>query len=566
MILSQSTWRHWSYLTGFLMLKYLADTTKRMTGFSKISGGPTLDWSAIQPSLLATDSDVVIILDCCYAGQLARPNLSKRIEFLTATDKDKWTPTGNSSSSFESFTAALTTELTRMIDRNEAITTHGLRNILLFSQSHKLLRQPFQVSLSEEHAAGPIILPNYKSSGRSRPDDAIESGTSLHLHLSFSGQLDIGIIASLNRWLTKDSPRSITNIQLTDQALSEAVEANKLGRALISGASQSEAIRSSLLPSLPQHSRQEAKRLLQDLQNALSTQLPMEIKENEALYFIDMVKEKSARIVNFVQDSLALLDEPSLAALRDRGKDIGTTEIRNRITMRLTLLRDDFDEESIRVSYGPYEGPQRFRVGEWKGSPVLVEYVRYDEDEHDESLTKIMLTQIQRVSVLHSEPKDAAFRSLPGLGFTYERIDGLRFGLVHKIPEERVDRDFSTLSDIISKGRLVSLNERVRMARVLCDAVLNLHSIGWYHKAIKSENVLVFEKKRTGDEGARFKKEKAWDFENPFLVGFDSSRPSDAETRGTIDHEKKANLYRHPERWGQSARFEKHHDIYALVR
>lgn len=546
------------------MLKDVADTTKRMAGLSKISGEPNLDWSAIQPSLLATDSDVVIILDCCYAGQAARPNSSQRIEFLTATDKDKWTPTGKSS--FTSFTAALTIELTSMIDRKEAITTNGIQKILLFSDSSGLLRQPFRVSLSEEHAAGPIILPNYKYSGPSRPDDAVKPATSLHLHLSFSSQLDTGIVASLNRWLTKDSPRSIANIQLTDHALSEAIEANKLGLAVISGVPEPKAVSSSLLPSLPQHLQQEAKRLLQDLQTALSTQLPMEIKEDEALAFIDTVKEKSALIVEFVKDSLARLDESSLAALRDRGKDIEMEEIRKRITMRLTLLSDSFDKESIRVSYGPYQGPQRFRVGEWQGSPVLVEYVHYDGDEDDESHMKIILTQIQRVSVLHSESKDAAFRSLPGLGFTYEKIDGLRFGLVHKIPEERVDSSFSTLSEIISKRRLVSLDERVRMARVLCDAVLNLHSIGWFHKAIKSENVLVFEKQGTGDEDARFKKETAWDFENPFLMGFDSSRPSDAETRGTVDHEKKANLYRHPDRWGRSARFERHHDIYALVR
>ena len=58
---------------------------------------------------------------------------------------------------------------------------------------------------------------------------------------------------------------------------------------------------------------------------------------------------------------------------------------------------------------------------------------------------------------------------------------------------------------------------------------------------------------------------ESYEFRQPYLIGFDCSRPSEAETWSATDFNAENNMYRHPDRWGRPSRFERHHDIYALV-
>jgi len=157
--------------------------------------------------------------------------------------------------------------------------------------------------------------------------------------------------------------------------------------------------------------------------------------------------------------------------------------------------------------------------------------------------------------------KAPAFRSLHGLGFLHEILAGPRFGMVYALPDALTDRQFKVLSDLMVSEKLVALDVRAKCASAVRDAVLHLHSIGWFHKSIRSDNILIFSKTPEGQANSS----TAWDFENPYLIGFDCSRPADAETKGTVDFTTRNNIYRHPERWGRPARFENYHGLYALV-
>src|ERR1035437_9365949 len=86
--------------------------------------GPSLDWSMIQPTLFNADCDVAIILDCCYAGQAAKPISAQTIELLAATDKDQWTP--NSKSTWPTFTKVLIQEMGKMLEKDRVVTLRGL--------------------------------------------------------------------------------------------------------------------------------------------------------------------------------------------------------------------------------------------------------------------------------------------------------------------------------------------------------------------------------------------------------------------------------------------------------
>ena len=99
--------------------------------------------------------------------------------------------------------------------------------------------------------------------------------------------------------------------------------------------------------------------------------------------------------------------------------------------------------------------------------------------------------------------------------------------------------------------------------RLSVQALLELHSIGWFHKGLRSDNVLVFF--NGNDLSTEESSRKAYDIENPYLIGFDSCRPSDGKTPPVVGFTLYANLDRHPERWGRPTGFQRYHDLYSLV-
>ena len=282
------------------------------------------------------------------------------------------------------------------------------------------------------------------------------------------------------------------------------------------------------------------------------------------MQIIKTVKQRSQDLVAFIEDSLPRLNKSSLQAL-EAGElsQVVNQELRNRIKMRLTVIAEDVPDKETEIAFDVQEPPragQRFRTGSKNGRRVLVEYFYYDETKSNSAT--LNLRRVRRISVLHGEEKSRAFHSMQGVGFLRESLHGKRYRIIYQTPEETGSHGFSTMSDLFTTIPLVPLEIRMRTAYALCEALLNLHSIGWYHKSIKSQNILCFgQDSEVGQELSY----AAWNLDCPYLVGFDCSRPSDAETRGTVDFMTPNNIYRHPDRWGYAATFERHHDIYALV-
>lgn len=279
---------------------------------------------------------------------------------------------------------------------------------------------------------------------------------------------------------------------------------------------------------------------------------------------VKTVKQRSDDLVKFIEDSLARLDTSSLNAL-GAGEPFKTAnqELRNRIAMRLTLISEDSPNKETGIVFdakSPPRAGQRFPIGLKRGEPVIVEYFYYEQTEN--SADSSLLRRVRRISALHAEEKSTAFHSMHGVGFLRESLHGPRYGLVYRKPEERSWDTFAPLSELFSTVNTVLLEIRMRTAHALCEALLNLHSIGWYHKAIRSQNILIFGR---GSAIGNNESTTTWGLDCPYLIGFDCSRPSAAETRGTVDFMTCNNIYRHPDRWGRAAPFERHHDIYALV-
>ncbi|KAI1085135.1 hypothetical protein F5B20DRAFT_131458 [Whalleya microplaca] len=100
-----------------------------------------------------------------------------------------------------------------------------------------------------------------------------------------------------------------------------------------------------------------------------------------------------------------------------------------------------------------------------------------------------------------------------------------------------------------------TLDKRLRTAFLLATALQKWHSVGWLHQGINSHNIIFFEV--DGQAG--------FDYNNPFLYGFEFARPDSDPSIGKPLDDDAFNIYRHPNRQGPSRRgHRKIHDIYSL--
>jgi len=170
---------------------------------------------------------------------------------------------------------------------------------------------------------------------------------------------------------------------------------------------------------------------------------------------------------------------------------------------------------------------------------------------------------------------DSSISGLPKcIGFFYESTLSPRFGLIYQLPTN-AGGNFASFKEVIaatdSNGRRMklrhSLNHRLEFARKLATAVFFVHSIGWVHKAIRSQNILLLgeePKKEDGNEPTSLK----WALHSPSLVGFEVARSNEGETnpgaRSKMPLE--IGLYMHPDlqRNDTHVRHTMAHDVYSL--
>ena len=136
--------------------------------------------------------------------------------------------------------------------------------------------------------------------------------------------------------------------------------------------------------------------------------------------------------------------------------------------------------------------------------------------------------------LLRSARKPSQFRTLDCVGLVREiKPDSTKFGLMFKVESSKC---FSLRDIIAAKGQSIPLGSRFAAAKTLAKAVLYLHLASWLHKAIRSDHVVYFAP--TVEDV---------DFEWPFLVGFDMSRPrSENEMTEIPQGDLRFNVYRHP--------------------
>ena len=113
-----------------------------------------------------------------------------------------------------------------------------------------------------------------------------------------------------------------------------------------------------------------------------------------------------------------------------------------------------------------------------------------------------------------------------------------------------------------------TVKHRLQLAFVLATALHRLHAVGWVHKSLRSENILIFPRRvSNGPERSDTIIQRNTEFEycDPWVSGFEYSRVVSGDSDLREDDGIERNIYRHPERWNKPTHtFSKIHDIYAL--
>ncbi|KAI0012959.1 prion-inhibition and propagation-domain-containing protein [Xylariaceae sp. FL0662B] len=168
--------------------------------------------------------------------------------------------------------------------------------------------------------------------------------------------------------------------------------------------------------------------------------------------------------------------------------------------------------------------------------------------------------QMKSLAVLLMSFSHKSFRSLRCLGY-YPAEDLGRHGIVFSVPTENISWSMKSLSQLIEDEKTVSLSRRVAVAQALAETLLQLHTVGWMHKSLRSDNVIFL-----APEGS-----KNEDFlrSDPFVMGYDYARPDNADAAAAFtqlpETELSAELYRHPQARGLAREtYQKRFDVYAL--
>ncbi|PQE23857.1 HET-s domain protein [Rutstroemia sp. NJR-2017a BBW] len=126
------------------------------------------------------------------------------------------------------------------------------------------------------------------------------------------------------------------------------------------------------------------------------------------------------------------------------------------------------------------------------------------------------------------------------------------FDFVFRIPNGLSNEPQSLRGCLLAQANH-TLTERVKIANQLAKSISYIHTLGFVHKTIRPETILVFQDNKSI-------------LGSTFLVGFERFRAADGRTRRAGNSAWEVNLYHHPQRQGAIAEesYVMQHDIYSL--
>lgn len=220
----------------------------------------------------------------------------------------------------------------------------------------------------------------------------------------------------------------------------------------------------------------------------------------------------------------------------------------------------DFERSRItQVKADPIAPASRSRAvldeGTPHATPVIVEWKKYDPSWHGQLGIELRGRIDNIARLLRSEAKPDQLLTLHCLGY-FDVPRDMRYGFAFAYPPGSGADVISLKETLINKAveALPTLADRYQTAYALAMSLAILHTAGWLHKSIRSQNI-IFPK---SDDSVLWSR--------PYLVGFEYSRPDQPGAASEKPEESvRLNLYRHLRAQGEPRQtFRKGFDVYSL--
>ncbi|KAK4182443.1 prion-inhibition and propagation-domain-containing protein [Podospora australis] len=300
-----------------------------------------------------------------------------------------------------------------------------------------------------------------------------------------------------------------------------------------------------------QQEKEEYDRLLREVISlATTTAEAGQIKD-----FLEDHQKRSERSIN----AAAYLKQVRLVLGADKRDDEITPKMASD-TIGLKMPKLSILGRSLKPWNGAPLFEQSLEFATYRTKQVLIQWKMVDSTQW-ERYTK----QMKCLAVFLMSLSDRSFRSLPCMGY-YPYQAQSRHGIVYSMPEtddtEGTDWDLRTLRDLMKDQTFVSLKRRIELARALAETVLQLHTAGWLHKSLRSENIIFLAPRGSSD--------KFFLNSEPYVFGYEYARSDNGDAALAFtqlpDTELEADLYRHPAARGMGREtFQKRFDLYAMA-
>ncbi|KAI1085263.1 hypothetical protein F5B20DRAFT_521586 [Whalleya microplaca] len=208
---------------------------------------------------------------------------------------------------------------------------------------------------------------------------------------------------------------------------------------------------------------------------------------------------------------------------------------------------------------------ERFGIMETSDRSMLIEY-RYYAPESPVPVEMDTRTHdlVDSLAKLLHQPKGTVFRTPSCWGWARQAQQN-RVAFMFSIPEGREPRPASLYKILGSSPQPPSLGQRFNLALQLARCISHLQLVKWVHKSFRSENILFFPPLLKSESASAASLQPYVDFSDPWVLGYEFSRPEKYFSHGQSDRCVTRDVYRHPDRQGKPTElFTKVHDIYAL--
>jgi hypothetical protein len=500
-------------------------------------------WYEIQQLFHNVKFDVLLLLDCCYAGLAGRglEYLPPGPVELLAASGDTETPGPGDGS----FTAIMIEVMKKHLEKYKQIRISKLHTDLLHRKSD-LYTLPFHVNLRESPSERSILLeclesPNEQGIVLPHWKAAVDLTIRLD-HAATKSRLD-----ALIRWLRMEAARAgvseirVNNVLQTTGDLSKFIEDTMLEK------------QNPIVKTIDKSRLDQIGHAWSAFQQLVAQFDPHEVDGTEdegddgattiTSRVLELLDDSNSRLLRIIQKAVLMshLSSDPIAieeAIEDPASDL--LQLRSQLVLRRIICGTD-----VELAEEPSPHPNN----------ILEEYKSYGEQQSPSQI-KATAARLELLASILKAEKPEEFRCLRLYKWQHRQFER-RFAYQFSVPNIYQKNPVSLHEAIISLRRHLrpTLEERLAMAYRIAKAVEHWHGVDWVHQGISSHNILFF----------KLQSQERWEFTAPMLQGFDFSRPNAKPSLEPYVQNIEFDVYRHPDRQGPSCDgHKKIHDLYSL--